>query len=200
MRLTYDRTRYNEQDMETTLGFLVAILYVLRIKPNSLLFLGVPCCSFSWVSSSKHCRSVHQPFGDTQHSFVVLGNKLCARSVLLALLGMTRGVFYFVENPMRSAISFYPYMKYLLSLRRLNSNLMQSTISGWCPRVISSISRVCCPDYVELPQNSLDVGSISGGWVFMGTGAASRVLESATGAMLNYHLSCNATCSCNIIQ
>ena len=184
MRLTYDRTRCNEQDMDTTLGFLVAILYVLRVKPKGLLFLGVPCCSFSWVSSCKHCRSVYQPFGDTQHSFVVQGNKLCARSVLLALLGMTRGVFYFVENPMRSAISFYPYMKYLLSLRQLDSKLMQSSIAGWCPRAISSVFHGSVVQTMLSSQNSLDVGSISGGWVSMDTGAASRVLESATGAML----------------
>lgn len=131
MRLTYDITRYSDQDMDSTLGFLLAILYTLRVKPKGLLFLGVPCCSFSWVSSSKHRRTLERPWGDTQHSFVVQGNKLCARSVLVALLGMARGVFYFVENPMRSAICFYPYIKHLLSLRLLDSKLMQSAIVGW---------------------------------------------------------------------
>lgn len=140
--MTYDRTRYDDQDIESTLGLLLAIQYTLRLKPKGLLFLGVPCCSFSWVSSSRHRRTARLPFGDTQQSFVVQGNKVCARAVLVALLAMARGAFYFVENPMRSAITFYPYMKYLLSLRDLDCKLMQSKIAGWCPRSIFSVLSV----------------------------------------------------------
>ena len=98
-RLTYDRERYGDQDIETTLGFLLALQYALRVKKMGLLFLGVPCGSFAWVSSSKHRRSEHAPFGDTSQSFVVRGNKICARSVLVALLALARGTFFFRREP-----------------------------------------------------------------------------------------------------
>ena len=133
MRLTYDRNRRSEQDLESTLGFFVAMQQTLRIKKKGLLFLGVPCSSFAWMSSSKHKRKRETPHGDLSQRFVVAGNKICARAVLLVLLVVTRSGFYFIENPGRSAIQYFPYIRFLIGLQSLNSRFLETRIATWWP-------------------------------------------------------------------
>ena len=133
MRLTYDRNRYSEQDLESTVGFFLAMQQTLRIKKKGLLFLGVPCSSFAWISSSKHKRKLETPHGDLGQKFVVAGNKLCTRAVLLVLLVIVRSEFYFIENPVRSAIEYYPYIRYLMQLQSLNSHFLDTRIATWWP-------------------------------------------------------------------
>lgn len=133
MTLTYDRNRHSEQNLESTVGFFCAMQQTLRIKKKGLLFLGVPCSSFAWISSAKHKRKLESPHGDLRQKFVVTGNKICTRAVLLVLLVIVRSGFYFIENPKGSAIVYYPYIRFLLQLQSLNSHFLETRIARWRP-------------------------------------------------------------------
>ena len=63
--LTFDYiTRSPEQDITSVMGLLLGVLYVLRVQKHGLLFMGVPCCNFTWKSSSVHGRAASTPFGN----------------------------------------------------------------------------------------------------------------------------------------
>lgn len=169
MRLTYDRNRYHDQDLESTLGFFLALQSTLRIRKGGLLFLGVPCSSFTWVSASRHKRKFENPHGDLGQSFVVAGNKICTRAVLLVMVMLVRAGFYFIENPMRSAIVHYPYIRYLLQLQNLDCHFLETRITRWCPccnltcirhEHVTSLGTCTCTHSQAAPPHEVD-GSLS---------------------------------------
>ena len=101
------------QNLATTVGLLKAIGLVLRLTPLGLLFGGVPCDSFGFMSSSLHGRDAISPWGNP-YTFVELGNILCTRYALLACLSMARGCVWMLENPLRTAIAYMPPIQLLL--------------------------------------------------------------------------------------
>ena len=116
MRLTFDLESKPSQDMMSVAGYLQAIQRTLRVCTKGLLWLGTPCRSFVWVSRSRHKRSRANPFGDSKHRFVECGNSLTARSVILCLIALVRGVLFFTEQPSGSCMDIFPYVEWLLSL------------------------------------------------------------------------------------
>ena len=131
-RLTYDyMTRHEDHNLLTTLGLLLGIQQVLRLRKTGLLWLGVPCNSFGFMCSAVHKRSTLRPFGDEEHGFVQEGNTLATRAALLALLGLCRGSYYFVENPSCSLLLHFPYFKFVLALDRLGCKLTNSITVRW---------------------------------------------------------------------
>ena len=115
-RTTFDQARKEEQDLTTVTGFLLALQGCLRLQKGGLLWLGCPCCSFSWMSSSKHGRSALTPLGDVTLPFVKTGNILASRSLILALICLCRGVYYFIEQPGGSYLDHFPYLQWMLHL------------------------------------------------------------------------------------
>ena len=67
-----------EHDITSTMGYAVAIRHVLALRPAGLLYAGLPCCSYTWVSSSRHRRSASQPMGDLSVAWVRYRNKSLA--------------------------------------------------------------------------------------------------------------------------
>ena len=132
IRLTYDMvTRHPEQDFDSTLGLLLAIQHVLRVEKTGLLWLGIPCSSFGFMASSQHRRRSYRPLGDVALSWVQQGNRLSARSILLALLALVRGVFYFAEQPGQSTLVYFPYLTYLLGLDILGCAMTRGLTVRW---------------------------------------------------------------------
>jgi hypothetical protein len=78
------------QDLGSEMGLLKALSLVLRLSPLGLLFGGVPCESFGFMASPTHQRSALHPWG-APFPFVYLGNVLCTRFCLLALIAIIRG-------------------------------------------------------------------------------------------------------------
>ena len=131
-RLTYDyATRHDDHNLLTTLGLLLGIQQVLRLSKTGLLWLGVPCNSFGFMSSNIHKRSSIRPLGDEGRGFVQQGNVLATRAALLALLGLCRGNYYFVENPLSSLLLHFPYFKFVLALDRLGCKLTHGITVRW---------------------------------------------------------------------
>ena len=66
--------RGSSNNIRSTLGFGIAIRDVLRLVVHGLMFAGVPCFSFVWVSRSNTGRSASCP----------LGNPLCESTAVQA--------------------------------------------------------------------------------------------------------------------
>lgn len=109
-------------DVTLNFGFLQALAYVMRIKHKGLAWLAVPCNSFSFMSISQHCRSWLLPYGRPFFGWVHLGNIICSRSCLLVAVAICRSVTYFVENPLRSTVQYWPYLNTLMHIPSLNSH------------------------------------------------------------------------------
>ena len=63
-RQGYDRGRDAVlEDLSNNQGFLRALALVLRLKPGGLLFAGVPCNSFAFMSQGVHKRFRARPDG-----------------------------------------------------------------------------------------------------------------------------------------
>ena len=133
LRLTFDNeTRREEQDLSTVLGFIIGLQHTLRIERSGLLWLGVPCCSFSFLATSVHQRSWTRPLGDTQRSFVAMGNLLATRALMLAIVALSRNVYYFVEHPGSTMLAAFPYVQFALSLGNLGCRMTEGLTTRWC--------------------------------------------------------------------
>ena len=134
LRLTFDYvTRHPEHDLGSTLGLLLALQQTLRLQRSGLLWMGPPCSSFGFMASSCHKRTMVQPMGDTTRQFVRTGNLLSSRATLLALVALSRSVFYFLENPGQTMLEYFPYVRFLMSLDYLNCRLTQGLTVRWWP-------------------------------------------------------------------
>ena len=113
LRMEFDHLRGGKErpyeDLMSFEGFMLAILLVLRGVPGFLLWAGLPCNSFGWMSYSAHRRCIEAPLGDTSHEFVATGNCLAARLGILAALTLARQGFWALENPMQSKVVLFPY-------------------------------------------------------------------------------------------
>ena len=97
-RMHYDKDTGGENDdITTTCGWARAILLVLRLRPSGLLWGGVPCGSFVWLSRSKHGRSCKSPCGFFQNPWVKMNNMIAERFSLLAMLAVARRCHWTAE-------------------------------------------------------------------------------------------------------
>lgn len=101
-------------NMLSDLGFLHSIAKLLRVKMFGLLYGGIPCESYSFMSSGTHRRTAAEPFGKP-YNFVVEGSTFATRFVFLAILAIARGVCWMIENPSRSMLPHMPCMQLLLT-------------------------------------------------------------------------------------
>jgi len=106
-------------DLVLVCGFVKALSLVLRIQYKGLLWLALPCGSFTFMSSSGHCRTAFNPYGNCQRAFVLTGNLICSRTCILILVALSRSVSYFLENPLNSTVNFWPFIHYLMGLPAL---------------------------------------------------------------------------------
>lgn len=109
-------------DMLLTCGFLKALSLALRVRRRGLCFLALPCGSFSFMSSSGHCRTAFQPYGNLTRAFVITGNQICSRTCIVILVALCRSVHFFLENPLASAVNFWPFINYLIQLPGFQSH------------------------------------------------------------------------------
>ena len=129
------------EDLTNNQGFLRALALVLRLKPGGLLFAGVPCNSFAFMSQGGHKRSQQAPMG-APVGFVVQGNILAARSCLLFLVALVRSTVWALENPARSSIISFPYVEKMLGLPLFR----HTSVFWWSSQLHSNTSCACCHD------------------------------------------------------
>lgn len=108
-------------DLTGSLGMMTGLRNVLRLQRKALLFIGLPCNSHSFMSSSQHQRSCLQPYGQESFEFVSIGNTIALRSAALILIALVRGAIWFLENPGGSKCLCLPVLRNLLTFRHLGS-------------------------------------------------------------------------------
>ena len=104
------------------LGFLVACQYVLRLKPNAVLWGGLPCSLHVWIPRGTSGKSRDNPRGifngKFKHECVRIANLLAARYSMLVLVCLVRQVMWVTEQPASSVAPFLPYLEVALYTAR----------------------------------------------------------------------------------
>ena len=98
------------------MGLMWSFRQALRCVKRGCGMLGIPCNSFTFMSSSQHERTVWQPWGRTIFSWVIEGNCLASRSCLIIMVLICRSVWWLTENPSGSALQFFPVLQHLMAI------------------------------------------------------------------------------------
>ena len=136
------------------MGFLKALQKVLRLDKGGLLFVGLPCSSYIFMSSSQHRRSPEHPGGNDNLEWVAQANTLCCRTMLLVAVAIARQCCWMIEQPSSSMAIYDPYVKFILSINDSDLNIFHqqafwlwprlslfwhtSTVSMLSPRLVSA--------------------------------------------------------------
>ena len=118
----------------TVHGFVQCVQHTLRVEQFGLLFLGVPCNSFSWMSSSQHQRAEWNGFmGDYEnYAWVDLMNAVAVRAAICIALGLSRKIYFMIENPRQSTLPDFPYFNYLLTMAKWLDTLAGKKSTSMC--------------------------------------------------------------------
>ena len=114
--IPFEVTTNKHNNVMTDVGFLRAATLILRLKHGAVLWCGTPCSTWVFMSRGSTRRSATEPLGDEHVEKVRVSNCLVARTVLLTLLAIARGVAWAWEQPISSLMTEHPRVK---QLRRL---------------------------------------------------------------------------------
>jgi hypothetical protein len=112
----FDVSSNPKEDLSTTVGFILALRGVLRLKIGALLWGGVPCSTWVYISRGTSGRSAWQPMGNTTMPCVRAANLVTARFAALVLLAVARGAQWLVEQPGSSVMDLHDRFKAIKSL------------------------------------------------------------------------------------
>lgn len=101
-------------DFTSDVGFMKATELVLRLVEYGLLFGGLPCASFGFLSSPTHLRSAMEPWGNLKFPFVWSGNIFASRFSLLVCLCLVRKCTWMLEQPGKTTLPLLPPIRLLL--------------------------------------------------------------------------------------
>lgn len=71
---------------------------------------------FTLRNSGTSRRSATRPLGETQYPSVALGNVLCARTLICAMIASALGCWLFIEQPQGSWMEMHPAFQHWMSL------------------------------------------------------------------------------------
>ncbi|CAK9052328.1 unnamed protein product [Durusdinium trenchii] len=127
---TSDITKGKLHDIMTPEGFMLVLKGVLRLRYNGQLWLGVPCNSWVFMSSSttKRTSSNHGIMGDEGVESVASGNIIAARVALLCMVAVIRNCYWCAEQPSSSCLKECPYISHVLT--SVGPNFMKRTWMG----------------------------------------------------------------------
>ncbi|CAE7942344.1 unnamed protein product [Symbiodinium necroappetens] len=90
----------NFMDLNSSSGFALAILYVLKLADGAgLVHFGIKCGSFCGLNRGTSGRSACTPYGNIWHPSVIASNKLLERTTLLILLCTAMNGTWTIEQP-----------------------------------------------------------------------------------------------------
>ena len=94
---------------------LAALKGILRLRPGSLAWFGVPCSLLIWVSLGTSKRGTSfDLFGDVSLESVRRSNVHLSRAAILVLVCIAREVWYAIEQPGSSRLPRLPFFDGLL--------------------------------------------------------------------------------------
>ena len=108
-------------DVNTTPGFVRALLFVLGLEPDGMLWAAPPCRTWVWIGRWQTQRSARNPLGSNS-GCVAEANVQVACVVLLILIGLLlHNVRFWFEQPASSLIEGHPRVQQLQAI--LNSSM-----------------------------------------------------------------------------
>ena len=110
-----DILKDHNQNILETAGMLWALKQALRVIDGGFGLLAIPCNTFGWMSCSGHGRNHECPYGRPV-SWVEQGTTIASRACLVIMVLICRSIFFMVENPDRSAISYFPPLTHVMSI------------------------------------------------------------------------------------
>ena len=117
----HDLTRGPQFDILSPSGFALAINSCLRLAPGSLAPFGPTCSSWVWLCRSSSGRSYLNPLGCLDKHWVVDGNTMVARCVLLIALVIYRKSTFVLEQPRGSLLWRHPLWMWFVKRTRTYS-------------------------------------------------------------------------------
>ena len=102
-------------NMETDIGFALALMMLLRLKSTGLLWLAPVCSSWIWMNLGTSKRNKIAIFGDQTHNYVRAANLQVARVCLLLEWACAMGQHWGLEQPISSLLEFHPRFQDLLA-------------------------------------------------------------------------------------
>ena len=93
------------------------------------MWLGIPCSTFVWMSSSRHKRTPTAPFGNPKYT--KKANILVLRAMFLAIVATLRGVYVGIEQPSSSMLMYVPHLRMLAALAGMNWRHVKTHLACW---------------------------------------------------------------------
>ena len=115
---------------------------VLRLVEYGILFGGLPCASFGFLSSPTHMRSAMEPWGNLKFPFVWNGNVFATRFALLVCLCLVRKCTWMLEQPGKTTLPLLPPIRRLLQ-PTLKPRLIRWRGTQIFPMVWNWINSIC---------------------------------------------------------
>ena len=148
--MKYDILYTPSHNILTDTGFAVACAMVLRIMEDGLLYVGLPCASYCWLSCSRHKRTRSRPLGNTSLRWVADHNKIGFRVGLLLMVALVRKIHVMLEHPAGSALPHVPWLQNLTSINQKDflqwqwsqTKWFMGAFGSWTPKPSIGISTV----------------------------------------------------------
>ena len=102
-------------NMESDIGFALAIMMLLRLEARGLLWLAPVCSSWVWMNLGTSKRNKIAIFGDCDYHYVRAANLQVARVCLLLEWACAMGIYWALEQPISSLLEFHPRYQALLA-------------------------------------------------------------------------------------
>jgi hypothetical protein len=145
------------------IGFLKGLELTLRLMAFALFFGGLPCKSYTFISSATHQRSAVQPNGNP-FPFVIEGSTLLCRWSIMALIAVARGAVWMLEHPDRTTVDLMPSFQALMPLK-LKPLMVRWFLSQWSFHHVlefSKLFRVVVPFMSWVPQSKRNQSKVNG--------------------------------------
>lgn len=121
--MPFDKRIRAEENILDHYGFQLALQYTLRLQEGGLLWAGVECSTWVFMSRATFLRSAKCPQGDTGNYHVRLANTMAERTALLCHIAAARGCKIVIENPLSSLLWKYEPMATLVQRLGLQRTL-----------------------------------------------------------------------------
>lgn len=103
------------QDFMSRTGYCLALAAVLRLRPGSLLWMGIVCSSWVWISRSSTGRDAACVLGNASQT-VRTANTMVSRAVILIYVAAAKGIVVVLEQPSSSLLYLHPRFQSMLAV------------------------------------------------------------------------------------
>jgi hypothetical protein len=120
-------------DINSDAGFVLALVVLCRVKLRGIVWFGIVCSTWVFMSRSTTGRDVHCPLGRPT-TVVAAANKMTSRVMLLFWLAHAKQCFTVLEQPSSSLMYLHPRFQELIGLSGKHTCLS-------CPSCVLSCSQ-----------------------------------------------------------